>query len=88
MARHIKFYDSIGMELLGSDGSWFFDQRWSNSRARKEAYLQTQKQACSHEKNPDMYIKPRQCYVAILDDAELSGGQLATLENPLYPDTY
>jgi hypothetical protein len=35
--RYIQFYDNNGLEVLGSDGVMFFDQRFSNGHAITEA---------------------------------------------------
>ena len=86
--RYVKFYDQHGIELLGSDNTWYFDQRWSNQTALGEAYKHIQKQAKAYQRDPERYVMPRQCYAAVLSDSPFMSGVPATLENPLFPDTF
>lgn len=86
--RFIRFYDSLGMELLGPDGNKAIPENVTNSEALKHAYEETQTKAKSYREQPDKHEKPRQCYAAVLSDSVMFVGVPVTLENPLYPDTF
>lgn len=86
--RYIQYYDNHCMQLLGSDSVWVFDQRWSNTTALAKAYEKVQNQARAYLSDTSKYVKPRQCYAAVLCNESLVAGVPATLENPLYPETY
>ena len=83
MKRYIKFYDNSGNEMLAMDSVMYFDNRFNNEKALNIAFEKIQKQAEAYMRNPEKYVKPRQCYAAVMSvAAKYNGAQDQIIINP------
>lgn len=62
--RYAIFYDHNKLEILGSDGVWKFDQRFSNDSILAKLFGQENGQLQRYN-NKTTTLKPR-CYVSIV----------------------
>lgn len=65
--RYIQLFDKNGIELLGTDQHFNFDNRLTNKNALNLCYEAVQKQGEAYLRDPKKYVKPKAYYAAIVE---------------------
>ena len=79
--RYIQYFGKDDKPLLGSDGVWIFDQRFSNWTALRRAKEQIEDQIVAYSRDPKKAVRPFATKIQVMVN-ERSVSHTCFIDNP------